>query len=236
MFADDGSRWALQLPYAANTGFFYARNNERTRHLFRSWLFHLEILYAAFGDQPVMNTILPEESSLTGLRVKVLKIEEFPCGNILYEPRYQDLRKDLLENKRNTTYMLNVNWTHKREKVGFVKQLGIYYVQEKCTEGQEVERITFNSAKSNASFMDTCCSSTPIGVRCHYPDKPSVISCLRNNRESSYSNTTTYSLSHSSGPSPVPLGTYYSAECVYSCMVVLSRTCSSVYRWIHIRK
>jgi hypothetical protein len=177
MFADDGSRWALQLPYAANTGFFYARNNERTRHLFRSWLFNLEILFAAFGDQPVMNTILPEESSLTGLRVKVLKIEEFPCGNTLYEPRYRDFRKDLLENKRNNTYILHVNWTHKREKVGFVKQLGIYYVQENCTEGQEGERITFNSAKSDASFMDTCCSSKPIGVRCHFPDKPSVIPC-----------------------------------------------------------
>jgi hypothetical protein len=58
-----------------------------------------------------MNTILPEESSLTGLRVKVLKIEEFPCGNTLYEPRYEDLRKDLLENKRNTTYTTNSRTT-----------------------------------------------------------------------------------------------------------------------------
>lgn len=40
MFADDGARWVMTFPYSANTGFFYARHNERTRHLFGAGYLH----------------------------------------------------------------------------------------------------------------------------------------------------------------------------------------------------
>lgn len=167
-FADDGARWVMTFPYSVNTGFFYARHNERTRHLFRSWLFQLDILFLSNGDQPVMKTILPEESSLTGLKIKVLKGDEFPCGNRILQPRYRDFMKNLLEGKNKNTYMLHVNWTHgKKEKLGLMKQMGIWYVRENvCSDLAHVE--------SNA--LDTCCSSEPL-VSCHNPDRPSVPSC-----------------------------------------------------------
>lgn len=171
LFADDGARWVLTLPYSANTGFFYARYNERTRHLFRSWLFALDILYANNGDQPAMKSILPEESSLTGLKVKVLSGDDFPCGNRISQQRHRAFIEDVMQGKRNSTYMLHVNWNHGEQyKRGLMKQMGIWYARDlSVCRGDEDET-------SNGSFLKKCCSNEPL-ISCHIPDKPSLIPC-----------------------------------------------------------
>lgn len=168
MFADDGARWVLTLPYSANTGFFYARYNERTRHLFRSWLFHLDILYANNGDQPAMKTILPEESSLTGLRIKVLDADDFPCGNRIRQVRHREYITSVMQGKRNTTYMLHVNWNHGEQyKRALMKQMGVWYARDtNVCRGND----------STSSFLTKCCSKEPL-VSCHIPDMPSLIPC-----------------------------------------------------------
>jgi len=167
LFADDGARWVMTFPYSANTGFFYARHNERTRHLFRSWLFALDILYSNNGDQPAMKTILPEESSLTGLRVKVLSGDDFPCGNRINQLRHREYIQDVMEHKRNSTYMLHVNWNHgEKYKRALMKQMGIWYARN----------TSVCCLEESSSFMTRCCSSEPL-VSCHIPDKPSLIPC-----------------------------------------------------------
>ena len=166
MFADDGARWVMTFPYSANTGFFYARNNARTRHLLRSWLFALDILYANNGDQPAMKTILPEESSLTGLKVKVLSGNDFPCGNRIQQLRHRDFIQDVMHQKRNNTFMLHVNWNHgEKYKRALMKQMGIWYARERtCVASNEEE------------FLELCCSNEPL-ISCHIPDMPSLIPC-----------------------------------------------------------
>jgi hypothetical protein len=50
----------------------------------QSWLSILDIRFEVEGDQPVLtvNATSPEESSLTGLRSKILKTHKFPYGRI----------------------------------------------------------------------------------------------------------------------------------------------------------
>lgn len=169
LFADDGARWVMTLPYSANTGFFYARHNDRTRHLFRSWLFAIDMLYASNGDQPAMKSILPEESSLTGLKVKVLSADEFPCGNRIEQPRYRSYIQDVMDQRRNDTYMLHVNWNHgEKYKSGLMKQMGLWFAQDRgnCSDRDA----------STSSFLRSCCSNVPL-ISCHIRNKPSVIPC-----------------------------------------------------------
>lgn len=92
---------------------------------------HLYILYANNGDQPAMKIILPEESSLTGLKVKVLKGDEFPCGNRIIQPRHADFIQEVMNHKRNSTYILHVKWNHgDKYKRGLMKQMGLWYAQD----------------------------------------------------------------------------------------------------------
>jgi len=173
-FADDGARWVKSFPYSVNTGFFYARHNERTRHLFRSWLFNLDILMLGHCDQQTISFILPEESSMTGLRIKVLKGEEYACGNRIFKKKHEAYINDLMMNKSNNTYILHVNWSDVKEKVGIMKQMGLWYSNENSITPSRGKNVAdSNDQEKSHDFMDSCCMSRPI-VSCHFPDKPKM--------------------------------------------------------------
>jgi len=80
LFQDDGARSLRFAPYAANTGFFFARHNERTRYFFISMLYHADMIQRTRSHQAVVASLLPEFNSLVGLKVKTLQDTDFPGG------------------------------------------------------------------------------------------------------------------------------------------------------------
>ena len=97
LFQDDGARSLRYAPYSgklhqiiilpslnaahslltlsfesANTGFYYVRNNDKTKFLFRSLLFLGDMVLSMTSHQQALAALLDEHSSLTGLRVKTL--------------------------------------------------------------------------------------------------------------------------------------------------------------------
>lgn len=71
-FQDDGSRQERYAPYSANSGFYYVRQNGRTKHLFRHLLYSGDLINAWYSHQQVLIALLAEYSSLFGLSVKIL--------------------------------------------------------------------------------------------------------------------------------------------------------------------
>merc|ERR1719282_270602 len=79
-FQDDGARSLRYAPYSANTGFYYVRNNDKTKFLFRSLLYLGDMVLSMTSHQQALAALLDEHSSLTGLRVKTLSGVDFPGG------------------------------------------------------------------------------------------------------------------------------------------------------------
>jgi hypothetical protein len=71
-FQDDGSRQERYAPYSANSGFYYVRQNQRTKHLFRHLLYAGDLINAWYSHQQVLIALLSEYNSLFGLSVKIL--------------------------------------------------------------------------------------------------------------------------------------------------------------------
>jgi len=64
-----------------------------------------------------------------------------------------------------------MSWTlNKDDKLKFMKQMGMWYLQNDTCES--IER----SNHENNNIAMNCCSGTPM-ISCHYRDKPSVIPC-----------------------------------------------------------
>jgi len=95
-FQDDGSRALFYAPYAANTGFYYVRNNERTRYFFHSLLMSGDLIMSTYSHQIALNALLSEHISLYGLSVKILHRQdsEFPGGYAYHEKH--DMMKEFL--------------------------------------------------------------------------------------------------------------------------------------------
>ena len=75
-------------------------------------------------------------------------------------------------------YIFHMSWTeNKSNKILFLRQLGEWYVHDKCVE-TSVTDILEKEGKQFASGVleGACCSAEPI-ISCHYRDKPSKIPC-----------------------------------------------------------
>jgi len=165
-FQFDGNLQARFAPYSANSGFFFARNNLKTRHFFKTFLYSGDIIKAFGCDQAVMATIISEHSSLFGLKVKVLDREgaEFPSGWHFH--RRPQVMKDILTGKI-TPYVFHVNWTREKgEKLTYLKQMGEWFLSDKCN-GTNVP---------TGNLLTTCCLPEP-EISCTFRDKPSKHSC-----------------------------------------------------------
>ena len=81
-FQDDGARSLRYSPYSANSGFYYIRNNQRTKHFLTSVLLAGDLIMKTFSQQQALIAVLSEHASLYGLKVKVLRREDdgFPGG------------------------------------------------------------------------------------------------------------------------------------------------------------
>jgi len=110
---------------------------------------------------------MEEHSSLFGLRVKVHRTDEFPCGKQYH--RHTDYMKALIRKDLEISpYLFHMSWTeNKDDKLLFFKQMGWWYVSSECEGSGAIHA----KAGSNA-----CCSAEPL-VSCHYSDKPAIIDC-----------------------------------------------------------
>lgn len=173
LFQDDGARSLRYAPYSANTGFYYVRNNDKTKFLFRSLLFLGDMVLSMTSHQQALAALLDEHSSLTGLRVKTLSGSEFPGGYHYHRKKEIDFMRDIATGK-NTPFLLHMSWTtNKNNKLLFLKQMGLWYTKEACESGGAV---ALAKDSTGTSLQQKCCSAEAL-ISCHYRDKPSDHSC-----------------------------------------------------------
>ncbi|KAL7543831.1 hypothetical protein ACHAWF_007465, partial [Thalassiosira exigua] len=180
-FQDDGSRQERYAPYSANTGFYYVKSNDRTRHLFRHFVYASDLIDAWYSHQQALIQLLAEHASLYGLRVKVYpkEAEEFP-GGVQYH-RKRDVMKEIMAGKTNA-YIFHMSWTkNKDDKLKFFRQMGEWYLKDECA-GKDAGEIARGDGGGGgggapkARLATRCCSAEPL-ITCHYRDKPSKVPC-----------------------------------------------------------
>jgi len=106
---DGHHRPARFAPLAANTGFYYVRNNARTRYFFDVFVRMGDLVLTDKSHQAALTTLVNEHASVRGLRVQVLSDDTdlFLSGFHLHaEPRL--LRAAV--NGSHKPYIYHVNW------------------------------------------------------------------------------------------------------------------------------
>lgn len=158
LFQEDGARSARYSPYSANSGFYFVRKNESTRHLLTRMLFAGDTIMTSGSHQQALGVLLAEHASLYNLRVKVLSGHDF-AGGYQFHRDVQYMRDLLVSRTRAEPWIFHMSWTkNKDDKVRFLQQLGLWYLRDNIQLG-----------------LDSC--SKKALVQCHYKDKPSVQPC-----------------------------------------------------------
>ena len=171
-FQDDGSRQERYTPYSANSGFYFVRNNDRTRLLFRHLLYSGDLIIKTRSHQQILIAMLAEHNSVSGLRVKVLSRdgEEFPSGYHYHSLRDTFMRKFV--GGGTDSWIFHMCWTlNKDDKLKFLSQMGMWHVEDKCI-GKEAGQIS----DGGKEIAEACCSAKPL-TKCHYRDKPAIVDC-----------------------------------------------------------
>jgi len=172
-YQDDGSHSTRYAPWAPNSGFYYVRQNERTKHFLTSLLMSGDLVLKTFSHQQAMTAVLAEHASLFGLRVKVLSRDEddFPGGYHFHRKNGEFLR-DMFAGTRKP-YIFHMSWTkNKDNKLLFMRQMGEWYLQEKCV----AKTFSEIPGSEKGNFVENCCSKDAL-ITCHYRDKPSIKPC-----------------------------------------------------------
>jgi Nucleotide-diphospho-sugar transferase len=160
---DDGGRTPNYAPYFANSGFFFAKSNPRTKYFFQRLLYNAEYITPWKSDQAVFNAILPEVVSFVGLTVKTLGFHDFPGGRTYQDPEYYDFMKDIAL-RTHTPIIYHMHWTiNKEQKVEQMKQMGMWYLRIAenntiCADEPEVECFHWN--RPSMKVCETVASMT----------------------------------------------------------------------------
>lgn len=109
LFQDDGARSLRYAPYSANTGFYYVRNNDKTKFLFRSLLYLGDMVLSMTSHQQALAALLDEHSSLTGLRVKTLDGLNFPGGYHYHRKKEIPNMRNIVEEK-HLPFLFHMSW------------------------------------------------------------------------------------------------------------------------------
>jgi len=173
LFQDDGARSQRFAPYSANSGFYYVRHNPRTVYLFTSLMYHTDMINGSHQD--VLIQLMTEHASLFGLKVKVLDDEDFPTG--FHYHRRKDLMKSIMKGE-TVPYVYHSSWTaNKVDKLKYLKQMGLWHVEEKCEDEKGLTLIDELKGHSDKDVVfNACCSVEPL-FECFYRDKPSKLPC-----------------------------------------------------------
>mmetsp|Transcript_33857 Transcript_33857/g.51034 ORF Transcript_33857/g.51034 Transcript_33857/m.51034 type:complete len:256 (+) Transcript_33857:69-836(+) len=177
-FQDDGAHSVRYAPYSANSGFYYVRHNDRTQYLFTTLLYNGDMIKAWDSHQQALVAILTDHASYYGLKVKVLGRDEneFPGG--FHYHRRRDYMKKLVKGKEDDAYIFHMSWTHNKDnKLKFFKQMGEWYLNEKCVGKTLGEIVEDGAEATELPLVEPCCLMEP-EITCYYSDKPSkTIKC-----------------------------------------------------------
>ena len=182
-FQDDGAYQVRYAPLSANSGFYFIRNNQKTKFLFSSLLLLSDVIIQSGSHQQVLVSTLNEHISLFNLRVKIMSREEFNFpGGYHYHRQGQTLKK-MFQNKLETKpYLFHMSWTENKDnKLKFLQQMGEWFLNEQCIAKEKKDIINIPQTDTNESpgtpdLVDLCCLPEP-KITCHYRDKPSKIPC-----------------------------------------------------------
>lgn len=173
---DDGARNIRFQPYSPNSGFYFARHNQRTEYFIHSLLMMAgPIILQSGSHQNAMAAILNEHSSWRGLHVKTWNrnMQEFPNG-YQFQTR-KEYMKDIIQGNSHPI-IFHMSWTsNKEEKRAYLEQMGDWYVKDMCV-GRTAAKIRNIRKSKKIDIGGTCCKTKP-KVKCHYRDKPSRIPC-----------------------------------------------------------
>ena len=175
IFQDDGNRGLYYSPYAANTGFYYVKNNPQTKAFFNGLLLSGDMILSTYSHQIALIALLSEHASLYGLRVKVWdrNTHEFPGGHF-YHSKPDEMKK--LAKGEISPYIFHMSWTNnKSDKVRYMQQMGQWYLKETCRNKSKADLVT-GETSTIINLGKKCCSVEPL-IQCHYRDKPSIIPC-----------------------------------------------------------
>lgn len=156
-FQHDGyhhpSRFA---PLAANTGLYYVQNNERTKYFFSVFVRMGDLVIKERSHQAALTTLVNEQMSLYGLRVKVIGKDhkQFMSG-YHYHADKKLVRK--LKEGRHEPYLFHANWLPGDEKMSVMMETKNWFVQDKCLDK------SFNELKNSVGddIIDDCCLAEP---------------------------------------------------------------------------
>ena len=174
IFQDDGGHSVRYSPFSANSGFYYIRNNRLTQHFMTSLLMAGDVIIATNSHQQAMIAVLNEQSSLYGLKVKVLSrdMEEFP-GGFQWNQKSGKYMKALFAGEIHPI-IFHMSWTlNKDNKLLYFRQMGEWMVKDQCIQQKKQDIL---SAAGDSDLVSACCAAEPL-VSCHYRDKPSKIPC-----------------------------------------------------------
>ncbi len=182
-FQDDGAHSNRYAPYSANSGFYYVRNNDKTKYLFTSLLYHNDMILQWNSHQQALVQLLAEQASLFGLKVKVLDREtkDFPGGWHYHSHRMKGFMKEIVQGEY-VPQIFHMSWTtNKRDKLKYYQQMGEWYLDSKCI-GSTADKILGSGSQNDSTttrrekLVQPCCLAEP-KIVCHYRDKPSKIPC-----------------------------------------------------------
>ena len=162
-----------RFPYSANSGFYFVKHNNRTRHFLTSLLMAGDLILKTDSHQQALIATLNEHVSLYGLKAKVLSrdMEEFPGGYQFHQHSKVYMKKFYAGEMK--PYIFHMSWTlNKNNKLLFLRQMGEWYVQDQCIQ----EKASDIHDGEEYNLVSTCCSAEPI-FSCHYRDKPSMKPC-----------------------------------------------------------
>lgn len=173
-FQDDGGHSLRYAPYSANSGFYFVRNNLRTKHFLTSILMSGSLILRSGSHQQVLISTLQEHVSLHGLKAKVISrdTDEFP-GGYHFNQKGGQFMHDFYDNKVHPI-IFHMSWTlNKNNKILYFRQMGEWFVRDTCVART---RSNITTAVPSSDLSAICCAAEPL-VSCHYKDKPSKIPC-----------------------------------------------------------
>ena len=185
-FQDDGNHALFYAPYSANTGFYYVRQNDRTRYFFNSLLLAGDLILSTHSHQIALIALLNEHASMYGLKVKIWErhTTEFPGGFTFH--RDFDYMKDLVSGRlvgtKEMPYIFHMSWTlNKDNKVLYYRQMGEWFLQKTCVSAKKDDILHppgqgLTKPDNTPTLLHPCCAAEPL-ITCHYRDKPSKIPC-----------------------------------------------------------
>lgn len=173
LFMDDGSRALRYVPFYANTGLFYVRNNNKTIYLHHKLLHSVSELLVTKSHQTLMTKYLVELYQQFGLKIVLLPYEEFPSGKI-YHHNQRYIQK--LKSHKIVPYVFHMCWTlNSEQKVIYFRDIFQWHLSQTCTINNTIgsvyqqEKIfdkyflsDSEGKNRNISILENCCVMHPV--------------------------------------------------------------------------